>query len=128
MYSKHLPYTVAHTIFKSWVISFTSQVFWMKIHSKLDKFRIKKLECYIVSDLRFLLEIKAILPETSPLISAQMAVLSCFFQMLIHIYNFDRKETANLSQASPNILPQIFLTKKMTITKAFGQNQRVSVA
>merc|ERR1711971_337225 len=42
-YFKHLPYTVAHTIdcvcskmlnswFKSWVISFTFQVFWMKIH------------------------------------------------------------------------------------------------
>ena len=44
----------------------------------------KKLDCYIVSDLRFLLEIQAILPETtSPFLSAQMAVLSSFFQMFI---------------------------------------------
>ena len=63
----------------------------MKIHSKLNKFRIKKkLDCYIVSDLRFLLEIQAILSETSPFLSAQMAVLSSFFQMFIVLgmYNF----------------------------------------
>ena len=43
---------------------------WMKIHSKLNKFRMKKiLDCYIVSDLRFSLEIQAILPETSPFLS-----------------------------------------------------------
>jgi hypothetical protein len=44
----------------------------------------------IVSDLRFLLEIKAIQPETSPFLSAQMAVLSSFFQMFIVLgmYNF----------------------------------------
>ena len=49
-YSKHLPYGVAHTIdsvcskmLSYGVISFTFQVFWMKIiHSKLNKFRIKK--------------------------------------------------------------------------------------
>ena len=29
------------TWFKSWVISFTFQVVWMKIHSKLKKFRVK---------------------------------------------------------------------------------------
>ena len=76
--------------FKSWDISFNFQVFWMKIHSKLNRFRIKKLDCYIVSDLRFLLEIQAILPETSPFLSAQMAVLSSFFQMFIVLgmYNF----------------------------------------
>ena len=55
--------------------------FWM-IPSKLNKFRIKKLDCYIVSDLKFLHEIQAILPETRPL-SAQMSVLSSFFQMFI---------------------------------------------
>ena len=55
----------------------------MKIHSKLNNFRIKKLDCYIVSDLRFLLEIQAVLPETSPFLSAQMAVLSSFIQMFI---------------------------------------------
>jgi hypothetical protein len=62
----------------------------MKIHSKLNKFRIKKLDCYIVSDFRFLLEIQAILPETSPFLSAQMAVLSSFFQVFIVLgmYNF----------------------------------------
>ena len=51
----------------------------------------KKLYCYIVSDLRFLLEIQAILPETSPFLSAQMAVLSSFFQMFIVLgmHNFD---------------------------------------
>ena len=65
----------------------------MKIHSKLNKFRIKKLNCYIVSDLRFLLEIQAILPETSPFLSAQMAVLSSFFQLFIVLgmYNFVSK-------------------------------------
>ena len=62
---------------------FTFQVFWMKIQTKLNRFRIKKLYCYIVSDLRFLLEIQAILPETSPFLFAQMAVLSSFFQMFI---------------------------------------------
>jgi hypothetical protein len=51
----------------------------MKIHSKLNKFRIKKLDWYIVSDLRVLLEIQAILPETSPFLSAQMAVLEQLF-------------------------------------------------
>ena len=64
----------------------------MKIHSKLNKFRIKnKLDCYIVSDLRFLLEIQAILPNNSPFLSAQMAVLSNFFQMFIALgmYNFE---------------------------------------
>ena len=72
--------------FKSWVISFTFQVFWMKVHSKLNKFSIKKLGCYIVSDLRFLLEIQAILPKTSPFLFAQMAVLSSFFSNLYNIY------------------------------------------
>ena len=53
-YSKHWPYTLAHTIDcvcskmlnhglnHGLVISFNFQVFWMKIHSKLNKFRIKK--------------------------------------------------------------------------------------
>ena len=53
------------------------------MHSKLNKFSIKKLDCYIVSDLRFLLEIQDILPETSPFLSAQMVVLSSFFQILV---------------------------------------------
>jgi hypothetical protein len=53
------------------VISFTFQVYWMKIHSKLNKFGTKNT---IVSDLRFLLEIQAILPETSPFLCVQMAV------------------------------------------------------
>ena len=53
-------------------------------------FQDKKLDCYIVSDLRFLLEIQAILPETCPFLFAQMAVLSSFFQMFIVLgmYNF----------------------------------------
>jgi hypothetical protein len=37
----------------------------MKIHSKLNKFRIKKLDCFDVSDFRILLEIQAILLKTS---------------------------------------------------------------
>ena len=39
---------------------------------------------------KFLFEIQAILPETSPFLSAQMAVLSSFFQMFIVLgmYNF----------------------------------------
>jgi hypothetical protein len=55
-------------------------------------FRIKKLDFYIVSNLRFFLEIQAILPETSPFLSAQMAVLSSFFQIFIVLgmYNFAR--------------------------------------
>ena len=47
-YSKHWPYLLAATIIvaavniKSWVISFTFQVLWAKIHSKLNwKLRIK---------------------------------------------------------------------------------------
>jgi fucose 4-O-acetylase-like acetyltransferase len=58
----------------------------------------KILDCYIISDLRFLLEIKAILPETSLFLSAQMAVLSSFFQIFIvlGVYNFaESKATGN---------------------------------
>ena len=56
--------------------------FWLKIYSKLNTFKIKKLG--------FLLEIKAILPETRPFLFAQMAVLSSFFQIFIVLgmYNF----------------------------------------
>ena len=72
--------------FKSWVISFTFQVFWMKIHSKLNKFRIKQLDCYIVSEFRFLLETQAILPETSPFLSAQMASC-CAEQLFSNVYS-----------------------------------------
>ena len=56
----------------------------------VPKFRTKKLDGFIVSDLRFLLEIRAILPETSPFLSAQMAVPSSLFQMFIVLvmYNF----------------------------------------
>ena len=47
----------------------------------------KILDCYIVSDLRFLLDTQAFLPETRPFLS----VLSRFFQMFIvlRLYNFD---------------------------------------
>ena len=50
----------------------------------------KTLDCYIVSDLRFLIERLPILPKTSPFLSAQMAMLSNFFQMFIVLgmYNF----------------------------------------
>ena len=41
------------------------------------------MDCYIVSDLSFLLKIQSVLLETSPFLSAQMAVLSSFFQMFI---------------------------------------------
>ena len=66
-------------------------VFWMKIHFKLNNSEKKILDCHIVSDLRILLEIQGVLPETSPFLSAQMAVLSSFFQMFIVLgmYNFD---------------------------------------
>jgi hypothetical protein len=40
--------------------------FWMKIHSKLKSETKKKLDCYIISDFRFLLEIQAILPTVGP--------------------------------------------------------------
>ena len=64
--------------------------FERKYLQKLNKFSIKNLDCYIVSDLRFLLEIQDILPETSPFLYAWMAVLSTFFQMFIVLgmYNF----------------------------------------
>jgi hypothetical protein len=94
---------------KSWVIPFTFQGFWMKIHSKLNKFSIKKLDCYVVSDLRFLLEIQAILLETSPFLSAQMAVMSSFFQMFIVLgmYNFGGgvKNLPNLPTDSSKKIP-----------------------
>jgi hypothetical protein len=57
--------------------------YFFHFSSFLNKFKIKKLDCYIVSDLRFLLEIQAILPETSPFLSAQIALVSTFFQMFI---------------------------------------------
>ena len=37
----------------------------------------------MISDLRFLLEVQTILPQTSPFLFAQMAVLRIFFQMFI---------------------------------------------
>ena len=42
-------------------------------------------------------EVQAILPETSPFLSAQMAVLSSFFQMFIvlRMYNFYRRWKSN---------------------------------
>ena len=103
-------------------------VFWKKLHSKLTKFRIKKyvLDCYIVSDLRFLLEIQAILPKTSPFSCAQMAMLSGFFQMFIVLgmYNFG----GNLDQDIHFLIsitfcryvlllsqPLIFLHKQLTL-------------
>ena len=48
------------------------------------------LDCYTVSDLRFLLEIQGILPETSSNLSDQRAVPDSFFQILIVLgmYNF----------------------------------------
>ena len=70
------------------------------MHSRSNKFRIKKnLDCNIVSDLKFLLEIQAILPETSPILSAQMAVLSRFFQMIIELgmYNFENNTNVDRS-------------------------------
>ena len=70
---------------KYWIMDyfFHFSSFCVKIHSNLNKFTIKKNYCYIVSDLKFLLEIQAILPKTSPFLSAQMAVLSsCFFKCL----------------------------------------------
>ena len=49
--------------------------------------------CYIVSDFRFLLEIQAILPETSPFSLVQMAVFNSFFQMsiVLGMYNFESR-------------------------------------
>ena len=69
----------------------------MKIHSKLNELRIKKLECYIVSELRFVLEIQANLPETSSSLSAQIAVLNSFFEMFIVLgmYNFGHIQKVN---------------------------------
>ena len=45
--------------------------------------------CYIVQDFRFSLDAHANLPETSPSSSAQMTVLSIFFQefMVLGMYN-----------------------------------------
>ena len=91
-------------------ISFTFQVFWMKIHSKLNKFRIKKLDCYIVSDPRFLRETQAILPETSHFLSAQMAVLSSFFQMFIILAHSILLEWWNTTKSRSNILATIFMS------------------
>ena len=73
-------------------------LFWMKIHSKLNEFRIKILDSYIISDLRFLLEIQAILPETSPFLAAQMAVLSSFFQkfLVFEMYSFHCNKINNI--------------------------------
>ena len=55
-----------------------SRFFWMK-------FRIKMIDCYIFSELRFLFEI-----QTNPFLAAQMALPSSFFQMFIGLgmYNF----------------------------------------
>ena len=72
-YSKHWLSTVAHTVdcvieswFKSWVIIFTFQVFWVKKHFKLTwKFKIKIL-IPILFNISVLLDEEANLPETSP--------------------------------------------------------------
>ena len=133
-YSKHWPYTVAQTInwlcmkcqimVKSWVIFFTFQVIWMKIHSKLNKFRIKKLDCYIVSDLRFLLEIQAILPKTSPFLSAQMAVLSSFFHMYLGCINLVVHRVGAIISAKCHLLcypqSQISPTTILSLSVLYG--------
>ena len=51
------------------------------------------LDCYIVLDLCFSIDVKADLPETSPFLFAQMAGLSKFFQMfmVLGMYNFASK-------------------------------------
>ena len=58
------------------------------------------IDCYIFSDLRFLFEIQAILPKTSPFLAAQMALPSIFFQMFkgLEMYNFDFFITALLEK------------------------------
>ena len=67
---------------------------WKYILNRINSEFKKKIDCYIVSDLRFLLKKvkiqQAILLETSPFLSAQMAVLSSFFQVfrVLGMYNF----------------------------------------
>ena len=75
--------------------SFHFSSFWMKIHSKLNRFRIKEkiLDCYIAYDLRYLLEIQGIQPKTSPFLYPIMAVNSSFFQMLIVLGMFNFRLT-----------------------------------
>ena len=81
-----------HGLFLWEAISFTFQVFWVKIHSKLNEFRILKYQIAILFPISgfYLKYIQAILPETSPFSTAQMAVLSSFFLMFIVLgmYNF----------------------------------------
>ena len=56
---------------------------------------------------------QAILPETSPFLSAQMAMLCSFFQMFIVLgmYNF-----ASNMYFSPNVLCELYSCKKVTFT------------
>jgi putative flippase GtrA len=93
-YSKHWPYTLANTIDcvcskmlnyglnHGLFLSLFKFFAWKYILNWINS-GYKKVVCYIVSDLWILLEIQAILPETSLFLSAQLAVLSSFFQMFI---------------------------------------------
>ena len=100
-YSNHWPNSVAHTIDcvcskmlnhglnHGLFLSLFKFFGWKYIQIEWIQNK-RKIYCYTVSDLRFLLKIQAILPETSPFLFAQMAVLSSSFQMFIVLgmYNF----------------------------------------
>ena len=65
---------------KSWIISFTFPILWVRIHYKIElKIQEKNLDYKIVLTL-----------STSPFLSDQMAVLSSFLQVftVLGMYNF----------------------------------------
>ena len=85
-YPKHWPYTVAHTVDCVCSKMLNHGINHGLFLSPLKLFGWK----YILN------WIKAILPETSPFLSDQMAVLSSFFKMFIVLgmYNFEQDENA----------------------------------
>ena len=66
------------------------------MHFRLNKFRIKSTRLLHCFRSQVFLNIQAILPETCPFLSAQMALLSSFFQMFIALgmYNFGTRLTS----------------------------------
>ena len=66
--------------------------FWMRIHSKLNKFRIKntcKLDCYIVSDLRFYLKYKVFCQKPAHSYLTKWLCWAAFFQMFIVLWMYN---------------------------------------
>ena len=76
----YIPSTLNMDYFMGYFFHFSQ--LWLKIYSTFNwKFRIEIQNAIFFSDFRSLLDVQSNLPETSPFLSAQMAVLSSSFSV-----------------------------------------------